>query len=151
MRIDYETARKIKDMLETKTYKEIEEEFGVSSRTIAKISKMSDAEIEELKKERDDLGDDKSLTVKARRALLKELANIITEQSLENLKDIVSSGQFLHAYYDEVQRKNLIRLIQKLKNKEVKEHVTKALLLMFLKGELDREDFLKRFMVISYA
>jgi hypothetical protein len=137
-----------------KTYDYIQEALGVARATISKVKKMSNEEIEDLKEREREGGkliEDKSLTVKARKTMLKELSNIIAEQSLENLRDLVSYGQFLQAYYDQVQRENLMKLIQKLRNKEVKEYVTKILLFRFLRGELDKEEFLKRFMVIYYA
>jgi hypothetical protein len=155
MKIDYETAKKIKELLEQgKTYDYIQEAVGVARATISKIRKMSNEEIEDLKereKEEGKLIEDKTLTTKARKTMLKELTNIIAEQSLENLRDLVTSGQFLQAYYDKVQAENLTKMIQKIKNKEIKEYLYKALIFKFLKGELDREEFLKRFIVICYA
>jgi len=167
-RLDIDTVKKIREMLSKgKTYDEIEKLFGVSRRTIADIAKMSDEEFKMYvsKKERkrkkregveeeeeEDKGKDKrDLRRKALQNQIKEVIDRIADESLENLRDLISYGLILRSSYENYKMERINRIISESLKEKLKNRVFFYLLLRYMRNEIDRDEFLKRVLVIRYA
>jgi len=166
-RLDIDTVKKIREMLSKgKTYDEIEKLFGVSRRTIADIAKMSDEEFkmyvskkerkrekrEEEEEEEEDKGKDKrDLRRKALQNQIKEVIDRIADESLENLRDLISYGLILRSSYENYKMERINRIISESLKEKLKNRVFFYLLLRYMRNEIDRDEFLKRVLVIRYA
>jgi len=145
MRISYEKAKEIKKRVESgESYKKIKQDLGISEKTISKYSKLSWDEIELLKKKKTT---DDSLTLKAKKAMLKEFSNIIAEESLREVRKLIEDGKFLRDLeirYSDMQYRKLYNM---LRDVEFKRNLLKIATFMFLRNEIDRERFLRLIMV----
>jgi len=171
-RLDVDTVKKIREMLSKgKTYDEIEKLFGVSRRTIADIAKMSDEEFkmyvskkerkrkkrEEVEEEEEEEEEDKGkgrgkdLRRKALQNQIKEVIDRIADESLENLRDLISYGLILRSSYENFKMERINRIISESLKEKLKNRVFFYLLLRYMRNEIDRDEFLKRVLVIRYA
>lgn len=153
-KLDYETAKKIKEMLESKTYDEIEAELGVSSKTIAKVKKMSDEEIEELKavekEEKAEIGEE-SLKAKAKKQFFKEIRDRVADESLERLRELIKLGAIVEELYQEKREQAFLNAVQMARNEEIKNYLIKLFVFHYLKGHIDKTELAKKILAISYA
>jgi len=156
-RLDYETVKKVKEILKNKTYKEIEEETGLSSATIAKIAKMSDEEIEELRKKEarekkiKEVKKDEIYKAKSGKALLKDIQEAIAEESLRRHRELLNTGLFVEKLWEKKKEQEFLNAIQQARIEKTKNLALKILMLRYLRGEIDKRELARRILVVTYA
>jgi len=124
-KIDYETAKKVKELRKSgATYDKIQTEVGIARATISRILKMTDDEIEDLKKERKEKTiEEKGFATKAERVLLKEIRDLIANESLERIRDLMNYGLVIEALWEKKREEILKQALLKAKNEEIKNYI----------------------------
>jgi len=153
-KIDYETAKKVRKLKEKgATYDEIEEQIGISRKSIAKILKMSEEEIEELKKreEKEVKAGEEGLKAKAKKQFFKEVSNWIADEAMENLKELIKNGMLVRELYEKKREEEFENAIQAARIEKTKNLALRILLLRYLRGEIDKYDLARRILVVTYA
>jgi len=153
-RIGYEKAKKAKEMLKQGfTYDEVQEATGLSRSTIAAIAKASDEEIEKVREleERKVAKKEGEYMKKANKLLLKEIQEMVSKRALENVRNLLNYGLFVEGLYLGKGREFFENLVAGLINERFKNELLTILVLKLLRGEIDKEEFIRKYLVIKYA
>lgn len=155
MRIGIETIRAVRRRLnEKKTYDEIQREFGIARATIAKIAKLSLADIKSLEKEakkEKEIEKEELFKTGAEKVLLKEIKDIIADESLKRIRELYNYGLLLEEKYNEMEAEKLLKLIQSKEKEEIKNCLMSWLVYFYLSGRISKQDFLRKFLTVKFG
>ncbi len=139
-----------------KSIDEIAEELRCSTKTVVRYLRLSEKEANKLIKQRtlklkkQDL-EERSFRTKADTVLLREIKDMVADESLRKIRELLNCGLFVEKLYEKKQEETLEEALEALKKERIKNFLLTATVLLFLKGKISKKGLAKRVLAIRYA
>jgi len=148
--ISYRLAKKVLDLRESgTTYDRIRKETKLAKGTISKILKLGEKGIEKIRK--NEKAKEAVFKGKAEKLLLREMQDLVAEESLERLRELLNNGLLVEELYEKKREQAFLNAIQKARNEEIKNYVTRLFVILYLKGYIDKTELARKILAIKYA